>query len=145
MKTLDSNGLLYVWGKVKALVAGIVVPTKTSDLTNDSNFVQAATTLAGYGITDAMTAAQITTAINQAIAGVTGISFEVVQTLPAVGSTGTIYLVPNSGSGQNIYDEYIYYNSSWEKIGSTNVDLSQYWSKSELVAITNNEIDTICT
>ena len=145
MKTLDSNGLLYVWGKVKALVSGIVVPTKTSDLTNDSNFVQAATTLAGYGITDAMTRSQITTAINEAIAGVSGISFEVVQTLPQVGSTGTIYLVPNSGSGQNIYDEYIYYNSAWEKIGSTDVDLSQYWSKSELVAITNNEIDTICT
>jgi len=31
---LDENGLLYVWGKIKALV-----PTRTSQLTNDSNFI----------------------------------------------------------------------------------------------------------
>ena len=40
-------------------------------------------------------------------------------------------------------DEYIYYNNSWEKIGSTDIDLSNYWSMDNLVAITNGEIDTI--
>lgn len=37
-KYLDDNGLLYLWGKIKSLVSGSV-PTKTSDLTNDSGFI----------------------------------------------------------------------------------------------------------
>lgn len=37
-KYLDSDGVLYLWGKIKSLVSG-AVPTKTSDLTNDSGFV----------------------------------------------------------------------------------------------------------
>lgn len=84
-------------------------------------------------------------AIQDAISGITGISFEIVQTLPATGATGTIYLVPNSGSTPNIYDEYIWIasSSSFEKIGTTDVDLSGYVQSSEMVSITNAEIDTI--
>lgn len=33
-KFLDSNGLIYLWSKIKA-----IVPTKTSDLTNDSGYI----------------------------------------------------------------------------------------------------------
>lgn len=40
-KYLDNDGVLYLWNKVKALVTG-AVPTKTSDLTNDSGFITAA-------------------------------------------------------------------------------------------------------
>lgn len=39
-KYLDSNGLLYFWQKIKSLFAlKTELPTKTSDLTNDSNYV----------------------------------------------------------------------------------------------------------
>ncbi|MGN0098958.1 MAG: hypothetical protein ACI38Y_06505, partial [Candidatus Methanomethylophilaceae archaeon] len=41
-------------------------------------------------------------------------------------STSTIYLKSNGGSSGNSYDEYIYVNSAWEKIGTTEVDLSDY-------------------
>ena len=92
-----------------ASTAAITVPTAVSDLTNDS----------GY-----QTASDVTTAINTAIAGITGISFEVVAQLPASGDAGTIYLVSNGGSGTDIYDEYIYYNNAWEKIGSTAADFT---------------------
>lgn len=40
-KYLDNDGVLYLWGKVKTLVSG-AVPTKTSDLTNDSGFITSA-------------------------------------------------------------------------------------------------------
>lgn len=40
-KYLDNDGVLYLWNKVKALVSG-AVPTKTSDLTNDSGFITSA-------------------------------------------------------------------------------------------------------
>ena len=48
-----------------------------------------------------------------------------------------IYLVSNSGSAGNAYDEWIYVNTSgsnyaWEKIGTTDLDLSGYWTTSAL-------------
>lgn len=42
-KYLDDNGLLYFWQKIKAVFAYAEdVPTKTSDLTNDSGFITSA-------------------------------------------------------------------------------------------------------
>lgn len=44
-KALDENGVLYLWGKVKTYVAtaiaNIKLPSKTSDLTNDSGYITA--------------------------------------------------------------------------------------------------------
>ena len=116
-----------------------------SDKTNWNGKANKATTLAGYGITDAMTAEQITNAINDAIGSVTGISFEVVESLPSTGESGKIYLVAHAHGTKDQYDEYIYYNGAWEKIGSTDIDLSNYWNMDNLVAITNGEIDNIVT
>ena len=67
--------------------------------------------------------------VADAIGDLEGIHFEVVQTLPATGDAGTIYLVPISpGSTNNSYDEYIWLTSTshFEKIGTTDVDLSGY-------------------
>lgn len=74
-----------------------------------------------------------------------GIQFEIVQNLPATGDAGTIYLVSHSGTAPDVYDEYIWVNGAWEKIGTTQVDLSNYVQFSDLVAITSAEIDQICT
>lgn len=111
----------------------ITVPTKTSDLTNDSDFQDET---------------EVQALIDAALADITGIDFQVVQQLPQSGEKGVIYLVPNSGSGSNTYDEYIWVEPTggtahFEKIGSTDVDLSGYWAKTELTAITTAEIDTI--
>lgn len=107
-------------------------PTKVSQFTNDSGF---------------QNATQVQNAINAALADITGIDFQIVQTLPSTGEKGVIYLVPNSGSGNNSYDEYIWITngstSRFEKIGTTDVDLSGYVLYTDLVAITNSEIDTI--
>ncbi len=89
-----------------------VVPTTVSSFTNDANY---------------QNASQVTTAINAAISGISGISFEIVQTLPATGDSGTIYLVPAGQSVTgDIYEEWIYLNSAWEKLGTTAVDLTGY-------------------
>ena len=109
----------------------ITVPTATSDLTNDSGFQDA---------TD------VQDAIDAAIAGITSFDYEVVQSLPQTGEKGVIYLVSNSGSGQNTYDEYIWIDGSpgkYEKIGTTDIDLSGYVQASEMHALTNAEIDAI--
>lgn len=107
----------------------ITIPTNNNQLANG----------AGY-----QTASQVQTAINTAISGITGIDYQIVSSLPTTGNKGTIYLLANSSSEtQNIYDEYIYVNNKWEKIGTTAVDLSDYIKDEDLVKITNAEIDTI--
>ena len=105
--------------------------------------VTATTQTAGNNSTKIATTAFVTKAVADGIASITGISFEIVQTLPSTGEAGTIYLVSHGGTGTNVYDEYIYVNNAWEKIGTTDVDLSGYVQKTELVSITNAEIDTI--
>lgn len=93
---------------------------------------------AGY-----QTSSEVNSAISSAIAGVTQFDYKSVASLPTTGVKGTIYLVANGGTDNNIYDEYIYITNSWEKFGTTEVDLSGYVKTSDLSAITNEEIDTI--
>lgn len=72
-----------------------------------------------------------------AISNINSFSVSVVQTLPTTNiDTHTIYFVSNSGSSGNIYDEYIYVNNNWEKIGTTDIDLSGYLSKTNTTAYT---------
>ena len=69
--------------------------------------------------------------VNSLIGAISTINILVVQTLPVQDiSTTTIYLVPKSTSKTNdVYDEYIYVSNSWEKIGTTEIDLSGYQEK----------------
>ncbi len=68
-------------------------------------------------------------ALKEMINGITSFNYEVVTELPAVGQKGIIYLILNSASTEenNIYDEYLYVNDKYEKLGSftTQIDLSQ--------------------
>lgn len=91
-------------------------------------------------------------AITEALGDITGFNIQVVQSLPATGEQGTFYFVDNSGSGNNIYDEYVYVNNSWEKIGTTEVDLSNYLQNSDIAdwakaatkpAYTANEVGAV--
>ena len=60
-------------------------------------------------------------------------SFEVVATLPVSDiKTNVIYLLGPIGSGADRYEEYIYSNSTWTKIGETSVDLSNYITVNQL-------------
>lgn len=76
--------------------------------------------------------ADVTKEIASAVSGVTQIDYSVVEALPSIGKKGVIYLVANSGSGNNIYDEYIYINSKFEKLGSREMDLSSYAKKTDI-------------
>lgn len=66
---------------------------------------------------------------------------EVVQTLPIQDiDENTIYLVPKQTAGtQNVYDEYMYINNAWEQIGSTEVDLSNYQTKTDNDLLTTSK------
>lgn len=121
----------------------LTIPTKVSDLNNDSGFItNTVNNLTNYYL---KSETYTKTEVDNAISAITTLDIQVVQTLPTQDiSTTTIYLVPKSTSAtNNSYDEYIYTNNAWEKIGSTDVDLSDYWNNTNLVAITTSEIDTI--
>lgn len=79
--------------------------------------------------------------MNNIISTLSSLKFEVLQKnedgtipdLPAVGDTDTIYLRPKENDDtNNYYDEYIYLeNGTYEKIGDTKVDLSNYYPRGE--------------
>ncbi len=85
--------------------------------------------------------------VDQAVGAVVGVEFRKVNALPATGENGVIYLLPKSGTPPtgNIYEEWIWISSdsSYEKIGETQIDLSGYVQSSELVDITSSDIDTM--
>lgn len=66
-----------------------------------------------------------------------GLSREIVDVLPEVGSADVdkIYMVKKEDETQsgNVYEEYMVINGAWEKIGDTQVDLSGYVTRDELV------------
>lgn len=152
---LDDNGLLYLLTLLQPIISAAgeenvieVVQRNGVALTVDDKTVnvevptdadiQGLITAYGY-----QTAQDVDDAIADALAGITGIEFEIVQSLPATGEAGVIYLLPNSGSSPNVYDEYIYVNGAFEKIGTTEVDLSGYVQAGEMHALTNAEIDAV--
>lgn len=69
------------------------------------------------------------TAVEESVAA--GLKRVIVQQLPTEHiSTTTIYMVPKSTvKPQQGYDEFMYINNAWEKIGDTEVDLTDYAQK----------------
>lgn len=71
--------------------------------------------------------------IKELISSIPQFDIQVVQTLPTTGVSGTVYLVPApDGSSPNMYEEYLWINNSWEKLGSASVDLSNYYNKNQI-------------
>lgn len=67
--------------------------------------------------------------IAEILGDITSIDYQVVAALPTTGIKGTIYLVSHNYGENNIYDEYIWVNNTFEKIGNTDVDLRNYIQK----------------
>lgn len=102
----------------------LTVPTKVSDLTNDSDF---------------QTSSQVTTAINAAITSVYRYKGSVATTsdLPVSGNVlGDVYDVQATGSN------YAWTGTVWDALGQM-IDTSTLWAKTELVAMTDAQVDAI--
>ena len=103
---------------------------------------QVNTAITGKGY---QTAAQVQAAIRESLSGITGIDIQVVETLPATGVKGVIYLVAHAHGTKDNYDEYVWVTSksAYEKIGNTDVDLSGYVLKTDLVELTDRDLATM--
>ena len=132
---LDDNGLLFLLQQIKAKIDAMIdAITVTIDTT-----ISASSTNANVPGSKA-----VYDFVTKAIADVSGFHAEIVLELPGTGKTNILYLVAKteaaSGDG---YDEYLYINGAWERVGSTDIDLSDYVQASEMHAITNTEITAI--
>ena len=159
---LDDNGLLYLMTLLKPYIdaagednvieiiqkngVALTVQNKTVNIEvpTDSDINSLISTALANGSNPYQTESEVQQMIDDELAGITGIDFEIVATLPASGVKGVIYLVGNASP----YDEYIWIaptggTAHWEQIGSTSIDLSGYVQASEMHARTNAEIDTI--
>ena len=99
------------------------------------------TTLAGYGIGDAYTKGQTDSAIASAVAAAPHLKRSIVEDLPEVGSAdaNTIYMVgTGAGSEDSAYEEYMLINGAFERIGTSDVDLTDYAKKTDVTAAINN-------
>lgn len=73
-----------------------------------------------------------------------GMKYKVVNELPATGEAGTFYLVPKQSAGTgDVYDEYIYVDGSFEHIGSTEIDLSNYYTKTQADDLLDDKVDKV--
>ena len=98
---------------------------RTTSITSQNlNEIQDAIISNETAISNTYTKSEVDGAISSAISGVTSFDYEVVDSLPVSGVKGTIYLVHDDGTAPNYYDEYIYVNNAWEKIGDTQIDIS---------------------
>lgn len=104
----------------------LLVPTKTSELTNDNQYVKQSE-------------------IPSLIAEHGKMKKQIVDTLPDVAGAddNTIYLVPKTGNvEQDGYSEFLKINNKWEKIGDTGkVDLTGYLKESDFAEITATEVE----
>lgn len=78
--------------------------------------------------------------VSDEIGQITTFSFQIVDSLPATGTSNHIYLVPISGAkeAENYYEEYCYINNKWELIGTTKVDLTAYAKKTDIPTALKN-------
>ena len=118
-------------------------PVKVSDLTNDSGFITSTVNnLTNYYLkSETYTQAEV----DALISAIVTLNILVVQTLPTQDiSTTTIYLVPKqTAETQDIYDEYIYVNNAWEHIGTTQIDLSNYYTKAQVDTLLADKVDKV--
>ena len=91
-----------------------------------------------------ITGAQVDSKITTAIGNIVLFTPKVVSVLPATGVANILYIVPKTGGGgTDVHSEYLWVNGKFEYIGATKVDLSGYVKNTDLIAITNSEIDGV--
>lgn len=125
----------------------VAVENLTEDLKSLINGkADAATTLAGYGIKDGMTATEVAAAISTAIAGTDHLSRVMVDSTGDIDTVADdaekkIYMVKNaSGEAGNLYSEYMVINGKLEKVGDWKVDLSSYAKTADVTKAINEAV-----
>lgn len=161
------QAISIVDGKINSSTK-ITIPTNNNQLTNGAGYqtasdvssaisgkANAATSLSGYGITDAYTKTetqnyvtglgyQTASDVNSAISGA------ITTVMDYKGTKATTAALPTNGNKQGDVwhvtadnSEYAWNGSAWQELG-TPIDLSGYVQDAELIPISSTTINTIC-
>lgn len=135
---LNAERVRELWGAMQTELAKKVDP---SDIANFATLTSVATSIA-----TALQPYAKTVDVEKMISDALHVTMVSVDSLPPLKDAKpmTIYFVPNSDpEDDNSKDEYVLIGDKYEKIGSTKVDLSNYWSKDSLRAMTSAELSAI--
>lgn len=114
----------------KANIADIpVVPVNVSEFTNDAGYIKNTVDnlVHYYNKADTYTQAEV----NALISNINKLTSQIVDQLPTEDiDTSVIYLIKQEDT--NAYMQYMYISSAWAELGTTQVDLSDYYKKSEV-------------
>ena len=105
------------------------IPTKTSDLTNDSGYItKTVENLTNYYLkTELYTQEEV----NEIVGNINHLDSKIVDTLPTENiSTSTVYLI-KVGDTTN-YTQHMYIDGAWADLGTTQIDLTDYYNKSQV-------------
>lgn len=67
------------------------------------------------------------------------LNWRFVSVLPSLGELKTLYFVPNGSNS----DFYIYADESWNKVGTTSIDMSNYFTKADISSLLDGFTSTI--
>lgn len=83
--------------------------------------------------------------VNTLIGSIESIHFEFAASTSDVQDpqSNVIYLIGPSGTGADQYEEYVYANNQWKKIGDTSIDLSGYATLTDLQNAINTAMATL--
>jgi hypothetical protein len=125
---LDSTNTAAALSANQGRILNEKIPVKLSQLENDTDFISATV----ENLTNFYNKNEVQGLVN----AISTFSAVVVTQLPAANiSTTAIYLIVKTDNNDNdYYDEYMYINNKWEMIGTTKIDLSNYYTKSEIDA-----------
>lgn len=114
------------------------IPTKTSDLENNSNFATVSDIPQLLSQLENDLGYQTLTDVMGIIASIPQFKLEVVDTLPETGEKMTLYLVSNGSDYGDVYYEFIWIEqtTSYELIGSTAIDLTLYVKNTDYASAT---------
>lgn len=105
------------------------IPTNLSEFNNDENFIKNTVDNLIHYYNKADTYTQ--TEVNNLIANIQKLTSQIVTELPTENiDTSVIYLIKQEET--NSYMQYMYINNAWAELGTTQVDLSNYYNKSEI-------------
>lgn len=115
--------------EVTTTFINIEVPTKTSQLTNNSKF---------------QTDTEVAAAVAAGVAAADHITRRIVSSVDDIDLTADdadkyIYMVSKDGADGDQYDEYMVLNGVLEKVGDWSVDLSDYVQKEEGKGLSSND------
>lgn len=106
-----------------------VVPVNVSEFTNDAGYIKNTVDnlVHYYNKADTYTQAEV----NTLISNINKLTSQIVDQLPIEDiDTSVIYLIKQEDT--NTYMQYMYISSAWAELGTTQVDLSDYYKKSEV-------------